>query len=201
MRAILRQVGKLRAMTAVFALAFGALAHPPAAQAAASTTYGSTLAYACYQGARSLHGDSALVRVCTRALEDDTLSPAQRAHTLVNRGIAQILRGRADAALADYAAAEGILPGLAEARVNRGLVYLRQGEHELALSEIRSGQAAGCLEPAPCLYALALARELEGDLGGAFRDLQGALALDADFAPAKQALARFRIERRAKPAA
>jgi tetratricopeptide (TPR) repeat protein len=200
MRAIFPDFGILRAMMAIAALAFVVLAHAPAAKAAAST-YGSTLAFACYQGARSLHGDSTLVRICTRALEDDALTPAQRAHTLVNRGIAQILRGDADAALADYAAAEGILPGLAEARVNRGLVYLRQGEYETAISEIRLGQAAGCIEPAPCLYALALARELEGDLAGAYRDLQGTLALDADFTPAKQALARFRVERRAKPAA
>ncbi len=168
---------------------------------AASTLYGTTLARSCYESAQASHADAAIVRICTRALEEEALSPAQRAHTLVNRGVVQILRGDSAAALADYAAAEGIMPGLAEARVNRGLVYLRQGEHELAISEIRAGQAAGCIEPAPCLYALALARELEGDLAGAYRDLQGTLALDADFASAKRALARFRVEKRGAPGA
>lgn len=193
-------MGAISRFCAAFLVVLGAALAADKARAA-SNTYGSTLAYSCYQGARSLHGDLALVRLCTRALAEEALTPAQRAHTFVNRGIAQILRGNPDGALADYAAAEGIMPGLAEARVNRGLVYLRQGEHEMAISEIRAGQAAGCIEPAPCLYALALARELEGDLSGAYRDLQGTLALDADFAPAKQALARFRVERRTKPAA
>lgn len=164
---------------------------------AAASLYGSTLARACYEAARALHGDVATVRICTRALEEESLTRAQRAHTLVNRGVVQISRGNADAALADYAAAEAVVPGLAEARVNRGLALLRAGETAAAIAEIRSGEAAGCIEPAPCRYALAVAREQEGDLPEAYRALKSTLALDADFAPAKQALARFRVEPRA----
>jgi tetratricopeptide (TPR) repeat protein len=168
---------------------------------AASTLYGTTLARSCYESAQAFHADAAIVRICTRALEEEALSPAQRAHTFVNRGVVQILRGDSAAALTDYAAAETVLPGLAEARVNRGLALLRQGDSAAAIAEISSGEAAGCIEPAPCRYALAVAREVDGDLAGAYRALQGALALDADFAPAKRALARFRIEKRGAPGA
>lgn len=167
---------------------------------AASSLYGSTMARACYEAARSLHGDAAMTRTCTRALEEETLTVTQRAHTLVNRGVVNILRGDSAAALADYAAAETVVPGLAEARVNRGLALLRQGDSAAAIAEISSGEAAGCIEPAPCRYALAVAREINGDLTGAYSALQGALAADADFAPAKAALTRFRLERRGKPA-
>lgn len=165
---------------------------------AAVQVLGQGHARACFEAARELRAAPGAIAECDAGLQEG-LTRTERAYTHVNRGILHAVSGGLDLALADYAAAEALAPGLAEAKVNRGLIYLRRASVADALREIEAGLAAGCQEPAPCHYARAAAAEADGDLRGAYLALQAALAADPGHAPARSALANFRVERARGP--
>lgn len=174
-----------------------------AAPAAASTlVVGSTQGRACYEIAKRLEGrgggaGAADIAVCTDALENEALSPANRAATFVNRGILHMSRRDYGAAQADYAEAVRLRPKLGEAQVNLGAALIGLSRPEEGIAAIDRGLALGSKEPEKAYFNRALAREKSGDLTGAYRDFSRALELRPQWELPIKELARYQVRRRA----
>jgi len=125
----------------------------------------------------------------TTALWLDALPDNMRARTHYNRGTALDNLGQQDRAKADFDAAIALMPEMAPAYNNRANVLRRMGEYEAAIADYDTSIALG--NPLPHLphYGRAGAREALGDIEGARADLEQAVSLAPDYAPAQTALA------------
>ncbi|WP_422020204.1 SPOR domain-containing protein [Pyruvatibacter mobilis] len=125
----------------------------------------------------------------TTALWLDALPDNMRARTHYNRGTALDNLGQQDRAKADFDAAIALMPEMAPAYNNRANVLRRMGEYEAAIADYDTSIALG--NPLPHLphYGRAAAREALGDIEGARADLEQAVSLAPDYAPAQTALA------------
>lgn len=125
----------------------------------------------------------------TTALWLDALPDNMRARTHYNRGTALDNLGQQERAKADFDAAIALMPEMAPAYNNRANVLRRMGEYEAAIADYDTSIALG--NPLPHLphYGRAAAREALGDIEGARADLEQAVSLAPDYAPAQAALA------------
>ena len=125
----------------------------------------------------------------TTALWLVALPDNMRARTHYNRGTALDNLGQQDRAKADFDAAIALMPEMAPAYNNRANVLRRMGEYEAAIADYDTSIALG--NPLPHLphYGRAAAREALGDIEGARADLEQAVSLAPDYAPARTALA------------
>ena len=125
----------------------------------------------------------------TTALWLDALPDNMRARTHYNRGTALDNLGQQERAKADFDAAIALMPEMAPAYNNRANVLRRMGEYEAAIADYDTSIALG--NPLPHLphYGRAAAREALGDIEGARADLEQAVSLAPDYAPARTALA------------
>ena len=133
---------------------------------------------------------------CNVALVENALTPANRAGTLVNRGVLQMNRRDYGAALADFEAALVVKPELGEAFFNRGSVYIAQGRFDEGVADINRSLTLGLKQPEKAFYNRAIAREELSDTSGAYRDYLEAARLKPDWRLPRQELARFTVQRR-----
>ena len=112
-------------MKNLFALAGMIMLAAPAS--AAIQTLGGPLAQNCYELASSKNNSRFAVEGCTRALAEEGLTSADRAATLVNRGIVHMIGGQGSAAERDFDAALAIDAALADAFLNKGFLRIRTG--------------------------------------------------------------------------
>ncbi|WP_448582864.1 tetratricopeptide repeat protein [Thermaurantiacus sp.] len=164
---------------------------------AAMTIVGGGLGRECYLAAEFKRETSMSLDVCTRALQQETLSRRDRAATLVNRGIIHMQAKDFDRALADYDAALRIDPRLAEAHVNRGIALLyRGGADREALDALSTGLALRPSRPEVAYYSRAVANEMLGNVRAAYEDYQAAAAAKPGWEEPVEQLKRFSVERR-----
>ena len=134
------------------------------------------------------------VRSCTQALEYEALTPHETAATLNNRGVVRMgMLDEAPLAIGDFDAAVRAEPDLGESYVNRGSVMLHDGRHAEAIAEFDRGLALTLKEPWRAYYNRAIAREILGDIPGAYADFRKALELKPDWPLAVEQLGRFRV--------
>ncbi|HEX3700351.1 MAG TPA: tetratricopeptide repeat protein [Phenylobacterium sp.] len=185
-----RLIGGLAAMAAV-ALVAGA---GPAR--ASVTVIGGGLAEACSKAA--LAGASSLRDEvnCTQALDEEMLSPRDRAGTFVNRGIMKLRRGELAPALIDFNQAVRFEPKLGEIYVNRGAALVGQHKYADGLADLNRSIDLGVEEPAKAYYNRALAYEGLDDVKSAYFDYQKAVELSPEWDAPKQQLTRFHVARR-----
>ena len=164
----------------------------PAAQAAAPGH-----ALGCFAAASSDATRRDSLRDCNKALADDKLAAADRAATLVNRGIIQMHAKRLDAAVADFDEAIRLRPETAEAYVNKGVVLLRMGNRsQEALALLSEGISRGPLRPAIAYYQRAIANEELGRVRDAYEDYSRAAELAPEWADPAEQLQRFQTVRK-----
>ena len=185
----------MRVALTLAALAF-ALAPAAPAAAQAVSVFGSSVAEQCYQHARLGSPSLTALRDCDAALAEFGLSQADRAATLTNRGVVRLQRREGAEALADFDAALAIKPDSGETYVNRAaaLVLLRRFEEAIAAAD--RGLALGTRDPHEAYFNRAIARELSGDLQGAYDDYTEAAALQPNWELPRIELARFSVEQR-----
>ena len=173
---------------------------PGAIAGASVTRLGSSAAFMCYQAAE-YHGDfHAGLAECNHALTEDLLSKRDRASTLVNRGIVKVNLNDYAGALADYNAAIEMIPNLAEAYVDRGLLYVRQRETQLeAIADITKGLELGTRDEAAAYHGRAFAYEAVGRVADAYRDFKKAAELNPNWAAPRNELKRFTVHRTNAP--
>jgi tetratricopeptide (TPR) repeat protein len=121
------------------------------------------------------------------------MTRADRAASWVNYGIVLRKRGQPREAIAAYDQAAALSPNLAEIYLNRSTARGQLGQDDLALADLNRAIALGPQQPQAAYVNRALLWERAGDYQAAWRDLQAALAIQPDYAPALSALERYQI--------
>jgi Tfp pilus assembly protein PilF len=160
---------------------------------AAEAVLGGGSAHTCYDAAVHNRFDSIAVRACDDALDDTRLSDHDRAATFVNRGILNTRRHSFDRASADFDAAMGLAPGMAEVYANRGVVLMARGDYTAAIAEFDRALALNPVEPARTFYSRGVAHEEMGDVRSAYSDYRRASELDPYWSAPRAELARFQV--------
>ena len=171
------------------ALAIGAEAR------ASVTVIGGGLAEACSKAALSGRNTIQFERVCTEAIDTESLSARDRAGTYVNRGVLRLRRQDWPGATADFNEAVRLRPDMGEAYVNRGAVAIGQHRYADSLADLNKGLSLGVEEPAKVYYNRGLAYEGLDDVKSAYFDYQKAVELSPDWEAPQKELARFHVER------
>lgn len=109
-------------------------------------------------------------------LEDETLSPAERAARLNKRGVALVSLHRRDEALGAFEAALSADPRFAPAMVNIGNLHLEAGELEPATARYEAAIAADD-RYGPAHHNLAIAYKRMGRTADSVRELRRAAKL------------------------
>ena len=177
----------------LYALVGAAFLVPAAAAASTMTVIGaSPAAVACYNSADSAAPRPSDLIACDRALDDTTLKHHHEIATLVNRGIVRFRLGQFDGAAADFDAVLARQPGQPDALINKGILTLASGgEIDSALRMINQGLESSPQRPWVGYYGRAVAHELAGRDGLAYRDYKRAQDLKPGWTLARQALSRF----------
>lgn len=180
-------------MIRALALAASALliAGPATAQA---IVLGGGIARECYETIQS--GANRLVeadRLCTKALQTETMTRENRAATYVNRGIARMRDGRHDMAISDYDRALELVPDLGAAFLNKGAAHIYKKEFAAALPLLDRAIETESKDLFAAYYNRAIARERTGDVEGAYYDFQKSLELNPGFTLAERQLTRFSV--------
>ena len=166
-----------------------------AASAQILVSIGNSRARSCYLAAKNGFASNDLIKLCSSSLDEENLSPKDRAATYDNRGIIENRLGRLDNALSSYAAAIMIDASLGDAYVNRGLVLIRQKKYEDALTEINKGIGLGMAFLHIGYYNRAVAEELLGRYRDAYYDYMHTLELEPGFTAAQERVKLFRVIR------
>jgi tetratricopeptide (TPR) repeat protein len=159
---------------------------------------GDSTAATCYQAAE--YGTMGMrdgFEVCTQALNVPGLSLRDRAGTYVNRAVIRMRAGDYNGALNDSESGIRMIQSLGEAHVNRGAALLNLSRPQEALQAINTGVAHGSSKMHLVLYNRGAARELTGDVRGAYFDYQESSRLAPNFTLARDQLMRFSVVRRA----
>jgi tetratricopeptide (TPR) repeat protein len=158
---------------------------------------GDSTAATCYQAAEfGTMGMRDGFEVCTQALNVPGLSLRDRAGTFVNRAVIRMRAGDYNGALTDSESGIRLINGLGEAHVNRGAALLNLSRPAEALQAINTGVAHGSSKMHLVLYNRGAARELTGDIRGAYFDYQESARLNPAFTLARDQLMRFSVVRR-----
>jgi tetratricopeptide (TPR) repeat protein len=163
---------------------------------AAVSVLGSGLAQDCFHSAEFGGDLNDGVQVCTRALEETALSTADKAATLINRGILYARSNRVDNAIADYDHGLKLDGALGEGYVDRGACEILQRDFETALTDINKGIELHSNKLEIAYYDRAVVDEALGNVKGAYEDYKMAIQLAPDFALASEQLSRFKVVRK-----
>jgi tetratricopeptide (TPR) repeat protein len=154
---------------------------------------GNQLAHDCYVIAKAGVDLPNGVATCSSALENEALSPHDRAGTYVNRGAIKIALGRVDDAMSDYNTGITIMPNLADAFIDRAGGYIMQRKFDEAMADVNHGIELGPTLPFVGYYNRAVAEQLTGKITEAYYDYQKTLELEPHFTPAAERLKDFTI--------
>ncbi len=172
----------------LFAVAtlFAAAASPTSAQMAI-TTIGATDAASCYEDAADQFSED--LTHCNEALDDRTMSKADRKKTLVNRGVILNRRGDYNEALVDFNAAIEIDSEIAEAYLNRGNTWFFAGRHDDAMADYEKSLALGISKPWAAWYNIGLIHDAKKEPEKAQEAYRKSLEFNPDFALAQRKIA------------
>lgn len=168
----------------------------PLSASAAVMSVGGPLSQNCYNAALSGDTRDQGLDSCTRALNEEPLAAHDRAGTLVNRGILEMMRSKDVQADADFDSAIRLEEGLADAWLNKGFLRLRRGDGRGALPFLQSGIDRGARRQALAIFARGVAYEQMGQFESAYADLKKANELEPRWAMPKEYLANYRINSR-----
>jgi tetratricopeptide (TPR) repeat protein len=154
---------------------------------------GNQLAHDCYLIAKAGVDLPDGVATCSSALENEALSPHDRAGTYVNRGAIKIALGRVDDAMTDYNTGITISPNLADAYIDRAGGFIMQRKFDEAMADVNHGIELGPTLPFVGYYNRAVAEQLTGKITEAYYDYQKTLELEPHFTPAADRLKDFTI--------
>lgn len=140
--------------------------------------------------------DSSDVEVCSKALEDMNLTLADRAATLVNRGILQLASGEPEAARASYNKALALVDDQGETHINIANMYVLQKRYQQAVEIYTKGIELMQRRRHVAFLNRGLAYEYLENYAAARADYAHALELAPDWVRAKKMLARVTLKQR-----
>jgi lipoprotein NlpI len=157
---------------------------------------GNELAHDCFLIAKAGTEPVVGIATCSSALENQALSPHDRAGTFVNRGAIKMSLGRVDDAMNDYNTGISIMPTLADAFVDRAGAFIMQKHFDEAMTDVNHGIDLGPTYPFVGYYNRAVAEQLSGKFQEAYYDYQKTLELEPKFAPAAEHLKDFVVTKK-----
>ena len=128
-------------------------------------------------------------------MTEEGLADADRAATLVNRGIVHMSASHFDNADADFDAALRLTENLPDGWLNKGFLRLRQGNGREALPLIQRGIDGGAANMAKAIFARGVAHEQMGEFESAYADLRRAQQLAPRWSMPREYLATYRVNR------
>ena len=148
----------------------------------------------CYEAAKyDRNSPQAAEKICSQALQFETLNKKNRAATYTNRGIVRMRNARYDGALSDYSAAKRLNANIGATWLNEGAALIYKKRYSEALVSLDKSIELGTQEPYAAYYNRAIAREHTGDVQGAYYDFKKSLELRPDFKHARDQLSRFSV--------
>ncbi len=151
-------------------------------------------AEACAKGVAEPGAASpALKRVCETALDDRTLTLADRAATLANSGIVSLRLGDFEPALTRLQEAAGLGPKRSDISISLAATLIRLGRADEAIEALSDIEAVSPENRHIAYYNRALAHWALEDTEAAYRDFYTSAALKPGFAPAEDALGQFQV--------
>ncbi|MEM0986485.1 MAG: tetratricopeptide repeat protein [Pseudomonadota bacterium] len=177
---------------AIFATLFLTLV--PASASAQAFVIGGGMAKDCYTKVRD-GSDTfrSLERLCTQALQQEALTPTNKAATYVNRGIARMRAERYDSAIEDYERAISFSEDLGAAYLNLGAALIFQRRYDEALAPLDKSITLESQDLFAAHYNRAIAREQSGDIEGAYEDFLRSTELKPEWDLARRQLDRFTV--------
>ena len=159
------------------------------------TVIGGGMARECFESAKHAWvSPSEGEKICTRALNYETLNVSNRAATYTNRGVFRMRDGDYDKALADYATAKELRPELGEIYLNEGAALIFKQDFSSALDSLNTAIELESDDLHAAYYNRAIAREKLKDFQGAYADFKMALELKPDWEMAEWQVSRFIVK-------
>jgi tetratricopeptide (TPR) repeat protein len=160
---------------------------------------GNALAHDCFTTAKIGKDPLGGIATCNMAIDNELLSPHDRAATMVNRAAMEMQLNRVTDAMADYNQGIVMFPTMGDAYVDRAGAYITQKRFDEAMSDVNKGLELGPSYPFVGYYNRAVAEQLTGNYHQAYLDYQKTLALEPKFTPAADRLKDYFIAKEAPP--
>lgn len=186
-------------MKSLFTAAVAGLAGVTAMMPAEAGTFsvGNSLARDCYESAIGRDYDRNAIYHCNLALEQEALDAADRAATLVNRGVLFMRNRDYPSARRDFNLAMRTDESNPEAYLNMAISRLRQNENDTSvLPMIEKAIALNTKEQALAYYSRAILHERNGNIRQAYYDYKKALELAPDWKEPARDLERYQVVRK-----
>jgi Tfp pilus assembly protein PilF len=186
-------------MKALFTAAVAGLAGVTAMMPAeaSTTSIGNSAARDCWQAAEAQDYDRNAIYHCNMALEFEGLDSADRAATLVNRGVLYMRNRDYTSAERDFGRAMRTDQTNPEAWLNMAISHLRQNENDTSVMPmIEKAIALNTKEQALAYYSRAILHERNGNVRAAYADYKKANELAPDWDEPAKDLQRYKVVRR-----
>ena len=186
-------------MKALFTAAVAGLAGVTAMIPAGATTIslGNSAARDCWQAAEARDYDRNAIYHCNVALDQEGLDAADRAATLVNRGVLYMRNRDYSQARRDFQRAMSANEANPEAWLNMAISRLRQNENDASvLPMIEKAIALNTKEQALAYYSRAILHERNGNVRQAYYDYRKAHELAPDWDEPAADLQRYKVVRK-----
>ena len=154
------------------------------------------LAATCFMSASSKRNNWTAIEECSSALDHELMTQDDRVATLVNRGTLRMRAGDLQNAARDFDRALAMDPMEPETWLAKSISALESGNGSLALRSSNRALDLQTRRPAIAYYVRGLAREMTGDVEGAYADLVRARDLNPQWSDPAHQLTRYKVVRR-----
>jgi Tfp pilus assembly protein PilF len=186
-------------MKALFTAAVAGIAGVTAMMPAEAGTFsvGNSFARDCWQATEAEDHDSNAIYHCNLALDQEGLDSADRAATLVNRGVLYMRNRDYNSAERDFRRAMSTDESNPEAWLNMAISHLRQNENDMSVMPmIEKAIALNTKEQALAYYSRAILHERSGNIRAAYADYRKAHELAPDWDEPAEDLQRYKVIRK-----
>ena len=186
-------------MKALFTAAVAGLAGVTAMTPAGAGTFsiGNSYALDCYQAAHASDHDTNALYHCNLALDQEGLDAANRAATLVNRGVLYMRNRNYNSAERDFNRAMATDEANPEAYLNMAIAHLQKNENDTSVMPmIEKAIALNTKEQALAYYSRGVLHERNGNIRQAYYDYKKAHELAPDWDEPTRDLERYRVVRK-----
>ena len=183
-------------MKALFTAAVAGLAGVTAMMpaGASTTSIGNSAARDCWQAAEARDYDRNAIYHCNMALEFEGLGSADRAATLVNRGVLYMRNRAYSVAERDFNRAMATDQANPEAYLNMAISRLRQNQADTSVMPwIEKAIALNTKDQALAYYSRAILHERNGNVRQAYYDYKKAHELAPDWDEPAEDLQRYKV--------
>ena len=156
---------------------------------------GTSPARGCYENARDEKGSFVALTTCNEAFDSNMLSFYETVATHVNRGIVRLFGNDVAGSIRDFDRAIELDPTEAEAYLNKGAAYLKEGRNAEAKEQFDIALAQKTDRPELAYFGRAISHEVTGNVREAYADYQRALAAAPNWQEPARELTRFSVRR------